>query len=220
MQNATLLSRCDGAVSERELVRQACGGDVESCHALYRHYHPFIYTITLAALQRPVLVELVLLDTFVDAFEALSRLKTGEPFSTWLVRLTACRIMSNIKPGAQLRVARLPPKPAFTKAGNSTAPRAPSRRHGSLGGARLHNLIAAALASLPAIPRAELVLCDLGKLSALDIAVAAATTENAVSLDIHEARICMARALQRCFRQASHAGITRVLGMSPAPASA
>ena len=203
MVQPTTMTGLRRVVSERALVRRARDGDRRSFHELVRRNNSHIYSITLAALQTPELAERVILETFADALAALPRLKDGEPFSPWLVKLNGRQIMCCVPP--QNEREPLPPGPHFTKAGELAGAQAEWGEGEPQADSALRQVITAAVASLPAAHRAELVLCDLGRLSCSEIAVASGTTAKAVKRNIHEARVCMVVAIETHFRRAPRA---------------
>ncbi|MBI5546115.1 MAG: RNA polymerase sigma factor [Deltaproteobacteria bacterium] len=189
-------------IAERPLVRHARHADHRSIHDLLRRHHARIYSITLAALQRPEIAEQVVLDTFAEALEALPRLGPGQLLFPGLVRINARRILCRIHSRDGLESDLLPPGPGLAEARAWSGAPTEWREDEPLLDAHLRQVIALAVARLPAVPRAELALCDLGGLSYSDLADASGTTTNAVRRNLHEARVRIVEAIETHFRQA------------------
>ena len=161
-----------------------------------------IWSLALQTLGEPAAAEQVLDDTFLTAWNGLPRLAAGTPVSPWLVGLCARSLRSRIRQPTEAPLSLIPI--------SCSAPlgKLPGRAGRDWTGRDfdvddgLRQAVAAAVASLPTGHRAAFVFGDLGELSCADLAAAWNVAAPVVRRRMHEARLCVLRAVERHQRSA------------------
>jgi RNA polymerase sigma-70 factor, ECF subfamily len=93
-------------VGDDGLVERARRGDVDAFEQLYRLHAGRVYALCLRLAADPVVARELTQDTFVKAWEALSRFRAEASLSTWLHRI-AVNAMLERRRGEQRRTARV-----------------------------------------------------------------------------------------------------------------
>lgn len=164
----------EGRENVEELVLRAQSGDVEAFEALYRQNQPGIYTFIRSQVRQLELAADLTQDTFVRAWESLSRLKRPGAFRGWLHRIAANLVRDEVKSGrARLEVAE-----TSLAAGGKDPPRLEESAAGSeqpeqcLLSGEMSREVWAALEELSAEQRAAVVMHHMEGMSVAEIAEA------------------------------------------------
>ena len=85
------------AMSERDLVSRAQGGDVTAFESLYRSHAARVYAICLRMVADPTRAEDLTQEAFIRAWEKLRSFRGKSAFATWLHRLTVNIVLGEIR---------------------------------------------------------------------------------------------------------------------------
>ena len=173
------------AMSERELVARAQGGEVAAFEALYRQHERRIYGLCLRMVADVSRAEDLTQDAFVRAWEKLGSFHGKSAFGTWLHRLTVNLVLGDIRSrsrrmdfGIETEELQLVPDPA-------PAPQPES-------GIDLER----AIAVLPAKARVVFVLHDVEGLRHSEIGTALGIAIGTSKAHLHRARRILREALE------------------------
>ena len=70
-----------------DLIRDARRGDIDAFNAIVRNYKNYVYRTTLGILHHPSDAEDAAQETFIKAYQSLSKLRDERSFPTWLARI-------------------------------------------------------------------------------------------------------------------------------------
>jgi RNA polymerase sigma-70 factor (ECF subfamily) len=180
------------------------GRDWRAFETLVSRHRSRLWSVALNALNDRAAAEQVLQDTFVAAWEKLSQLGAREPVSSWLLKLCAQALLSKLRLPAPLdpRLSLLGPR--FTADGAWEATSGDWTKRGPDDDDGIREVVATAVANLPAEHRAAFVLRESGDLSCGNIAAAFKTTTPTIERRTHEARLSVLEAIDEHWR-AAHA---------------
>ena len=74
-------------VSDRQLIRQTVGGDVESFNSLVERYHGMVYNLAYRMLGNTNDAQDATQETFLESFKSIRGFKFQSAFKTWLYRI-------------------------------------------------------------------------------------------------------------------------------------
>lgn len=170
--------------SDRELVRAACGGDVESFRELYERHYRMIVAIARSRLPDQHLAEDAAQETFAVACQQLATLRNPDRFPEWLG--TICRRTASWMQRSRPTTVSLESDPPETSTHDDGDQR----------------LVRQAVAGLPALQREIIHLRYYSGLSYEQIAKAIGVTPQAVHGRLQRAR----RELTRRLAETNHRG--------------
>lgn len=178
----------DAAFSERALARRAAGGDVAAFEELFHQHQGRIYALCLRMTADPARAEELTQEAFVRAWQKLDRFRGASAFGTWMHRLAANLVLSDLRSRgrwAKREVEADPESPELARA-------SPAPRDGA--GRRID--LERAIATLPAQARTVFVLHDVEGYRHREIAEIAGIAEGTSKAHLHRARQLLREALR------------------------
>ncbi len=175
--------------SDRELVELACGGDADAFGLLVRRHQKRIYRLALHLTKSAPEAEDVTQETFVRAYQAITRFDgRSEPF-TWLYRIAVNLSLNQIRARkTKLRASTLDDDPRIegllteSRGGEERDPASNTHRK------RLAEALLSGVDSLSETLRTTLVLVCIDGVSHEDAAEVLGCPSGTVAWRIHEAR--------------------------------
>lgn len=182
----------DEAISESELLRGLRAGDAAAYRRLVSLYSARIYNVALKLLGDEQEAEDVLQETFLSAFQAMSRFEGRSQLSTWLYRIAMNASLMRLRKRDHMTTFSLdqPPDDADDQEVMS--------RHledwsnvpdDQILTAEAREVMDRAIAELPESLRAAFVLRDIQGLSGAETADILGITVQAVKTRLHRARL-------------------------------
>ncbi len=173
--------------SDQQLVARCRNGDLNAFEALFRRYHQGIYRVAYQVLRNREDTLDAVQETFIRAFHRLDRYDGRGSFAGWLRRIAVNLAVDGIRRRPRVKAVSFAgggdePDPAALLPAPSPGPdRAAETRE--LGAA-----LGAALAKLPAIHRAVIVLKEIEGMSCDAIAATLQCSVGTVMSRLHHAR--------------------------------
>jgi RNA polymerase sigma-70 factor (ECF subfamily) len=180
----------------QELIARARAGDVDAFEALYRRHQAGIYTFIRSQVREPELAADLAQETFIRAWQSLSRLRKAGAFRGWLHRIAANLVRDEVKSGrARLEVTAS----ALASEDGEWLPEsvaAPDEGPvATLAAQELKTQIWSALDALPAEQRAAVVMHHLEGMSMQEIAEAMSVRPGTVMSRLARAREALRKRL-------------------------
>ena len=174
-------------VSDSEIVRRVCAGDLASFEILIRRHNQRIYRAARAILRDETEVEDVMQQTYINAFTHLHQFEERSRFSTWLTRIAV-----NEAIGRRQRMHQA--APATGDEVETATSQQPTPEHLAYAG-ELQRLLEEAVDGLPDAYRAVFMLRDIEGLSTSETGEALELGDEAVKTRLHRARAMLRRAV-------------------------
>jgi RNA polymerase sigma-70 factor (ECF subfamily) len=174
-------------LSDSEIVKRVCAGDLASFEVLIRRHNQRIYRAARAILRDETEVEDVMQQTYINAFTHLHQFEERSRFSTWLTRIAV-----NEAIGRRQRMHQAAPATGDEVA--TATSRQPTPEHLAYAG-ELQRLLEEAVDRLPDAYRAVFMLRDIEGLSTSETGEALELGDEAVKTRLHRARAMLRRAV-------------------------
>ncbi len=175
--------------SEKRLVESARRGASAAREEIVRRHQKMVYNLALRMTRDADNAAVVLQETFLKVFAALSRFRAGSRLKTWIYRITTNEALQLLRRDrtrtfVDLEEMETDPERDLTSVAH-TLQRNP---HALLENRELRERLDKAIGELPPKHRAAFVLVDIEGLSLSDAASAAQITVAALKTNLHRAR--------------------------------
>lgn len=180
--------------SDAELLRKAAGGGRDGENAFeefYRRHHGLVYAASVGIVRRPDLAEDVVQETFLEAHRALRKLGDVRNLRGWLYRAAEHNALDLLRRAKARPDTRGDSSPLTLGTIVDRKPIPSSDAEGSA----LRDRVVGILAGLPDAQRSAAVLCLLDERTSAEAAAILDTTEGAVRINLHYARLKLRAAL-------------------------
>lgn len=175
--------------------------DWQAFERIVESHRSRIWSLALRTLGEPKAAEQVLNDTFLTAWNELPQLAADAPIPPWLFGLCAKSLWPRLEKPEATAPLDLVPAPFGAPCDEASRPAAADwTEPGFEVDDGLRKAVTAAVAGLPTEQRVAFVLGDLGELSCADIAAAWNLSASVIRRRVHEARLCIVRAVE-CHQQ-------------------
>jgi len=191
-----------GDRAESALIAASRAGDVESFEALVSSYERRLYRVLSRMLGNEADAQDVLQDSLVKAFEKIATFRAESAFGTWLHRIAINQALMWLrkKSADPMRGVDDPMRFNWIDAHLQPIEEWSASMEGGLLRAEARQVLSRALADLPEIDRAVVLLKDADGLSHEDIAAATGLTVVAARSRLHRARLVLRERLSEYFR--------------------
>lgn len=183
---------------EVELIHRVISGDIALFEVLIRKYNPYLYKIGRSYRFNHEDVQDLMQDTFINAYQNLSKLEKKEYFKTWLIRimLNEC-YKKRHKAIARKEVATDTFSyeiniPMFLSNSNSDTEK-------KVGNRELNSVIENAIQEIPINYRMVFSLRELNGLSVLETAKALNITETNVKVRLNRAKALLRKEVEKMY---------------------
>jgi RNA polymerase sigma-70 factor (ECF subfamily) len=188
------------ALPDEEIVRRVRDGDRAVFEILMRRHNQRVYRVVRAVLQDEADVEDVMQQAYINAFTHLHQFEDRSRFSTWLIRIALHEAF-----GRRRKTQRTETRTARTGSDTDaeadfgelmdtlTSPEADPERQAYA--RELHQVLEAAVDSLPETYRTVFMLRDIEGLSTRETGQGLGLGDEAVKTRLHRARVMIRRAV-------------------------
>jgi len=175
---------------EAEIVAAAQAGDPRARERIVLDHQKMVYNLALRLTRDPHEAEVVLQETFLQAFRSLRRFRSGSSLKTWIYRIATNEALQRLRRRRSGKLVDLDELEVDPAQDLSYAARAlEGNPHQLLEDRELKRRLEAAIGKLPPKHRAAFVLVDIEGLALKDAASHAGTTLAALKSDLHRARL-------------------------------
>ncbi len=174
------------ALRERDLVREAQGGDADAFERLYRKHGRRVYALCLRMVSDPGRAEELTQDAFVRAWNTIASFQFKSAFGTWLHRLSVNVVLTSMRTDKR-RAAR--------ELQSGDIEEFASEARGAMPDTRMD--LEQAIAMLPDGARQVLILHDIEGYRYREIAELINVAEGTVKSQLSRARRLVREALER-----------------------
>lgn len=176
------------AVSDRDLVDRARGGDAEAFGLLVRRHQKRIFRLSVHLTKSATEAEDITQDTFVRAYQALSRFDgRSEPF-TWLYRIAVNLSLNHLRQRKSRKVDHTDDDPRIAAMLSETRPGMQADPASAADQRKLAEALCAGVDALSETLRTTLVLVSIDGLSHEQAAEVLGCPVGTIAWRVHEAR--------------------------------
>jgi RNA polymerase sigma-70 factor (ECF subfamily) len=175
-------------LSDEEVVRRVCAGEVALFEILMRRYNPRLFRVARAILRNDGEAEDVVQQTYLSAYANLAQFAERASFATWLTRIALNEALSRSR--RRVRLAEVEPADVELPAPSQPTPEDDASRH------ELTGLVEAAIDRLPEIYRVVFMMRAVQELGTAETADSLGLSEEAVKVRLHRARGLLRHALE------------------------
>lgn len=177
-----------GAEDEQGLVRRAQAGDTAAFEILVRRYQDRVYGLALRLLGNADDAMDVCQEALFRAYEALPRFRGGSAFYTWLYRIVVNQALDHLRRRPGREEAAFDDRVAASAEGGTLSSAAADDPGVQIEARELQAALERAIALLPPVQRAAILLREVEGLSYSDIARALGCSMGTVMSRLHYAR--------------------------------
>lgn len=176
-------------LSEKRLVESARAGDTAARAEIVSRHQKMVYNLALRMTRNSDDAAVILQETFLKVFAALSRFRAGSRLKTWIYRIATNEALQHLRRDrsrtfVDIENLEADPERDLTDVAH-TLQRNP---HALLVNRELRDRLESAIDKLPPKHRAAFVLVDIEGLSLKEAADAAKNTVAALKTNLHRAR--------------------------------
>lgn len=179
--------------SDQDLIQRVQANDADAFEILFRRYFPRVSRQVMHLLGNPTETEEVVQEVFLTLYEKAQTFRSEAAFSTWLYRLTANAALSRLRRRQRNREVIIDDYlPQFREDGHHLVLPVvdwSSTLETQLSNAELCQLLHEAMAELPPVDNAVVVLSDIEEMSNKEIGETLGLTVSAVKARLHRARL-------------------------------
>jgi RNA polymerase sigma-70 factor (ECF subfamily) len=201
---------------DRALIRRLRAHDPSAVHELAERFGSRIYQLALRHMRNPEDAEEVTQDVLLKVYRTIDKFRGDAALSSWIYRITFNTAMSRLRTGKAARraaaaTAATDGKPAPIPVDWSRMPDEALLR------AQLRQAVAVAIADLPEIYRAPVVLRDLQGLSTEEASSRLHVKDQTLKSRLHRGRLMLRERLQSFATGLSLHRQTSLTGLTPQP---
>jgi RNA polymerase sigma-70 factor (ECF subfamily) len=190
--------------TDRDLIRRLQAGDDSAVHELAERYGSRIFQLAMRYMKNREDAEEVVQDVLMKVYRKVDAFRGDAALSSWIYRITFNTAMSRLRTSRQARAADQERDRAFAAAAASGDEREPSRQQADwsrmpdeeLLRLQLRDAVAAAIAELPEIYRAPLMLRDIEGLSTEEASTRLHLKDQTLKSRLHRGRLMLRTRLQ------------------------
>jgi RNA polymerase sigma-70 factor, ECF subfamily len=188
---------------DRQLIARLQAGDDSAVQELAERYTPRIYQLALRQMKNPEDAEEVTQDVLMKVYRKVGAFRGDSALSSWIYRITFNTAMSRLRSGRLARAAdkeRERVESAAVAEDQARAPRQPAdwsqMPDEELLRAQLRQAVALAIADLPEIYRAPVVLRDIQGLSTEEASSRLQLKDQTLKSRLHRGRLMLRERLR------------------------
>ncbi len=190
--------------ADRDLIRRLQAGDDTAVHGLAERYGSRIFQLSMRYMKNREDAEEVVQDVLLKVYRKIDAFRGDSALSSWIYRITFNAAMSRLRSGRQARAADAERDRALAAAAAAGEDRAAARQPADwsrmpdeeLLRLQLRDAVASAIAELPEIYRAPLVLRDIEGLSTEEASTRLHLKDQTLKSRLHRGRLMLRERLQ------------------------
>jgi RNA polymerase sigma-70 factor (ECF subfamily) len=190
--------------ADRDLIRRLQAGDDTAVHELAERYGSRIFQLAMRYMKNREDAEEVVQDVLMKVYRKVDAFRGDAAFSSWIYRITFNTAMSRLRTSRQTRAADAERDRAVAAAAAAGEDRVPARQPADwsrmpdeeLLRLQLRDAVALAIAELPEIYRAPLVLRDIQGLSTEEASTRLHLKDQTLKSRLHRGRLLLRERLR------------------------
>jgi RNA polymerase sigma-70 factor, ECF subfamily len=190
--------------TDRDLIRRLQAGDDSAVHELAERYGSRIFQLAMRYMKNREDAEEVVQDVLMKVYRKVDAFRGDAALSSWIYRITFNTAMSRLRTSKQARAADHERERTLAAAAAAGEDRTPTRQQADwsrmpdeqLLRLQLREAVAAAIAELPEIYRAPLVLRDIQGLSTEEASTRLHLKDQTLKSRLHRGRLMLRERLR------------------------
>jgi RNA polymerase sigma-70 factor, ECF subfamily len=190
--------------TDRDLIRRLQAGDDSAVHELAERYGSRIFQLAMRYMKNREDAEEVVQDVLMKVYRKVDAFRGDAALSSWIYRITFNTAMSRLRTSKQARAADQERDRALAAAEAAGEDRSSGRQPADWSGMpdeellrlQLRDAVAAAIAELPEIYRAPLVLRDIQGLSTEEASTRLRLKDQTLKSRLHRGRLMLRERLR------------------------
>ena len=185
-------------LSEVDVIDRVIGGDIALFEVLIRRYNPYLYKIGRSYRFNHEDVEDLMQETFIHAFENLSKLENQDYFKTWITRIMLNECYRKTHKASSIREVLVESFlyekiiPMFSGNNNTDTEK-------KVGSRELNSVIEKAIGQIPISYRLVFTLRTLNGLSVQETATVLGISETNVKARLNRAKVMLRRKIEQMY---------------------
>ena len=191
-------------LTDTEIVERILAGEKKLYECIMRKYNPRLYRVGIAIVKEDSLVEDLMQNTYIRAYEHLSRFEGRSSFSTWLTRIMINECLQFVKKQKRVTAFASENKHNMSNFEQKTPDKLATNRE-------LAQALESALFELPEKYRLVFVMREMEDMSVAETTEALSLTESNVKVRLNRAKSMLREKLNEYYKseQVFHFYLTR-----------